>query len=575
MSFGGFLWRYLAPQRRRVVLLGLLLAASIGLQLANPQILRTFIDEATRGGELNALLQLAAVFFLVAVLNQGVAVAEVAVAENVGLIATNEIRSDLTQHCLELDLAFHRARTAGALIERVDGDVANLSNFFARFVVQIMGNAVLVVAMLALLFAVHPLIGASTTLLSLLAMVVLFGIRNVGSARWQTAREASADLFGFLEERLAGTEDIRSSGAVDYVLRRLAERNLALLRTQLVAMVIGVTSGNLGNLLLTLTTVAGLAVGAVLFRQGILTIGSVYLVFSYTQLLSRPIEQLSRQLQDLQKATASLERIRNLFAFHPSLIGGDRHLPAGPLSVELERLSFAYDDGAPVLRDVNLDIAAGEVVGLLGRTGSGKTSLARLVARLYDPIEGNVRVDGIDLREVATADLRHAIAVVTQDVQIFRGTVRDNLTVFDSSVSDGMIDAVLRDLGLDEWVGRLPNGMATELGSGGVGISAGEAQLLAFARVFLRNPGLVILDEASSRVDPATERRIENALDRLLVGRTVIIIAHRLSTVERADRIVILEDGAIVELGRRSDLAADPASRFARLLRVGLSEALA
>ncbi|HEX5414961.1 MAG TPA: ABC transporter ATP-binding protein [Chloroflexota bacterium] len=575
MSFRAILWRYLVPQRRRVTFLVLLLAASIGLQLANPQILRAFIDRTTSGGELSVLLQLAGLFVVVAVLNQGAAVAEVAVAENVGLTATNELRADLTQHCLELDLAFHRARTAGELIERVDGDVANLSNFFARFVVQIVGNGILVVAVLALLFAVHPWVGAATTLLAVIAMLVLYGVRNVGAGPWERARAASADLFGFLEERLAGTEDIRSSGAVDYVLRRLAERHRALLRTQLLAMVIGITAGNLGNLLLTLTTVVGLGIGAVLFRGGALTIGAVYLIYAYTRLLSRPIEQLSRQLQDLQKASASLERIRHLFALRPTLVGGRLRLPAGPLAVDLDRVSFAYDDGEPVLRQVEVLIEPGEVVGLLGRTGSGKTSLARLVARLYDPTDGAVRVGGINLRETSLADLRRAIGVVTQDVQIFRASVRDNLTLFDATISDDAIRTVLETLGLEEWARALPAGMASVLGTGAVGISAGEAQLLAFARVFLRNPGLVILDEASSRVDPATERRIESALDRLLVGRTAIIIAHRLATVERADRIVILDDGAVVEAGRRADLAADPTSRFARLLRVGLAEALA
>lgn len=575
VSFADLLRTYLTPQGRRVFALGGLLFVNIALQLAKPRILGSFIDQATGGGNSSVLLQLAAVFFLVAVLRQVVAIAETAVAENVGLTATNELRSDLTRHCLDLDLSFHRGRTAGELIERVDGDIANLSNFFARFVVQLAGNAILLVATLVLLFVVQFWIGTAITAFSLVALVALYRIRNLGAMRWDSARSASAELFGFLEERIAGIEDIRSSAAVDYVLRRLADRSANLLWTQRLASVIGVTSGNVGNLLLTVMTAIGLALGAVFFRQGGLTIGAVYLVFSYTQLLNRPIEELARQLQDLQKAVASVARIRDLLSVRPSLPSGTRQLPTGALPLQLDRVTFAYGEAGPVLREVSLEVPSGQVVGLLGRTGSGKTSLARLIARFYDPKDGAIRLGGVDLPEIAPAELRRAIGLVSQDVRVFHATLRDNLTLFRRGVSDDELLAALQEVGLGEWFATLPRGLETELGSRGAGLSAGEAQLLAFARVFLRDPGVVILDEASSRIDPATERQIEAALDRLLFGRTAIIIAHRLSTVQRADRIVILDDGAIVEEGRRSELAAQPSTRFARLLRVGLQEALA
>ncbi len=575
LDYADLLRRYLLPQRGRVAVLAGLLIAGIILQLANPQILRAFIDDALGGSQADRLLQLAGLFLVAAVLNQIVAIAETFVAENIGLIATNELRTDLTRHCLELDLSFHRARTPGELIERVDGDVANLSNFFARFVVQIIGNVLLLGAMLALLFAVHRWIGAAVSAFAVISLLVLFRLRDVGVPHWERARQASADLFGFLEERLAGTEDIRSSGAIDHTLFRLAEHSQALLRNERAASTIGSATASTGNLLLTLTTVVGLAVSAVLFQSGAITIGAVYLVFNYTQLLSRPIEQLTRQLQDLQKAAASLTRIRAIFAIRADLDrSGELRLPHGALSVELERISFGYVDDL-VLRNVNLSVSPGEVVGLLGRTGGGKTSLARLLARFYDPTSGTVRVGGVDLREVATEDLRRAVGVVTQDVHLFHATVRDNLTLFDRRIPDDRIRAVLEDLGLWDWVQSLPSGLETRLAGSGSGLSAGEAQLLAFARVFLKDPGVIILDEASSRLDPATERRIETALDRLLAGRTVIVIAHRLSTIERADSIVILENGEIRESGRRIDLLRDPSTHFAHLLRMGIEEALA
>lgn len=570
-----FLASYLRPQWPRLLTLAALLLGGTGLQLLGPQILRVFVDQATGGQDLDTLLRLAGLFLVVALVGQAAAIAEAFVAENLAQTATNELRADLTQHCLQLDLGFHNARTPGELIERVDGDVANLANFFSRFVVQVVGNAILLVAMLALLFGVTPTIGAGVSASAIAAIVALYWLRDAAVPRWTAARQASAELFGFLEERLAGTEDLRSAGAVDHTLRRLAARSHSLFRAERLRAAVGAATGRSATLFLTLTTAVGLGLSAVAFAQGSISIGSVYLVFSYTQLLRRPLDQFTRQIQDLQRALASLVRIRDLLATRSVLdTSGCAPLPRGALGVELDDVTFGYAPDDLVLRGVSLTIRPGEIVGLLGRTGAGKTTLARLVARFYDPIQGSVRVGGVDLRQASVAETRRAIGIVTQEVQLFHASVRDNITLFDRSISDERIVAVLRELGLWDWCQELPGGLDARLAPGGSSLSAGEAQLLAFARVFLRDPGLVILDEASSRLDPATERQIERALDRLLDGRTAIVIAHRLATVERADTIVILEDGAVCEHGPRRALAGDPSSRFARLRKVGLEEVL-
>jgi ATP-binding cassette subfamily B protein len=235
---------------------------------------------------------------------------------------------------------------------------------------------------------------------------------------------------------------------------------------------------------------------------------------------------------------------------------------------------WAQDEGA-ALRDVSFQLAPGAVLGLLGRTGSGKTTVARLLFRLYDPARGAVRLGGVDLRQGRVDDTRRRVGVVTQEVQLFHASVRDNLTFFDGAVSDARLHEVLRELELWPWLASLPQGLDSRLGPNGGGLSAGEAQLLALVRVFLKDPGLIILDEASARLDPATERRIERAIDRLLAGRTAVVIAHRLATVQRADQILLLGGGRVVEQGARAALAADPGSRFASLLRTGMAEALA
>jgi ABC-type multidrug transport system fused ATPase/permease subunit len=238
-------------------------------------------------------------------------------------------------------------------------------------------------------------------------------------------------------------------------------------------------------------------------------------------------------------------------------------------------VTFSYNGSDSVLNSLTFDLTPGSVLGLLGRTGSGKTTLARLIFRLYDPKSGHIEINGTDIRSAQLETLRRNIAIVTQDVQLFRASVRDNLTFFDRSVSDQHILSTLEDLELGDWLRTLPNGLDTQLDTGSRSLSAGEAQLLAFTRVFLRDPGLVILDEASSRLDPATEQRLERAIDKLLRNRTAIIIAHRLGTVHRADQIMILDGGSLGEYGNRQALAANPNSRFSQLLQTGLEEVLA
>jgi ATP-binding cassette subfamily B protein len=577
-------WRllrtYLRPLRARVVLLAGLLLTGIAFQVVNPQLIRTFIDRATGGDPLSDLLGLAIGFTVLAVGHQVLNVAATYVAEDVGWTATNEMRAVLAAHVLGLDLSFHKTITPGELIERIDGDVTTLSNFFSRFTIHVAGNVVLIVGILALLWRENLWVGAGLTAFALSAVVAMLRLQAVAMPWWKQVRARRAEFFGFVGEQLGGTEDIRASGAVPFMLHRFDR----VMRAWLPAAV----RARMGFSLLWGTSIITYIVGMCLvfwlgwrfFGNGTLTIGSVYLIFHYTEMLRQPIEQIRAQMEDLQRAGAGIARVEELFARTPRLdTSGTARLPEGPLSMHLEEVEFAYEDdesnGDPVLHGVELRLAPGRVLGVLGRTGSGKSTLARLLTRLYDPVAGEVRLGGLALPSVDVGDLRRRVGMVTQEVQLFRATVRDNLTFFDHRVPDERIWDVLFMLGLGDWAAGLDRGLDSVLETGSAGLSAGQAQLLAFARIFLREPGLVILDEASSRLDPATEVLIERAVDRLLDGRTGVVIAHRLATVERADDVVILEDGRVVEFGERVALAADPSSRFARLLRTGMEEVLA
>jgi ATP-binding cassette subfamily B protein len=426
-------------------------------------------------------------------------------------------------------------------------------------------------------------------------------------------------LFGFLEEHLAGTEDIRSSGATQYVMRGFFIRMKQLLQKALKAALMINILLNIIWFLFALGTATAFAISAYLFENTLVSMGTVYIIFMYTNMLERPIQTISRQLEHLQRASAGIIRIQELFNTQSKIKETpDPTVPYQPLigrepvSVTFDQVSFGYDDsismlkavknngngmkdgkGKPgesiipmleekeiVLKNIHFHLPPGKVLGLLGRTGSGKTTLIRLLFRLFDVDEGRIMIasDGYlmptDIRELPTSFLRNQVGLITQNIQLFNASVRDNLTFFDRTIDDETVLNAIHGLGLQPWFDALPEGLDTDLDSGGSSLSAGEAQLLAFTRIFLKDPGLIILDEASSRLDPATENLIERAVDNLVKERTAIIIAHRLNTVQRADEILILEDGQILEHSARKKLAADPSSHFYKLLQTGMEEVL-
>jgi ATP-binding cassette, subfamily B, bacterial len=610
-QYRGLLGTYLRPQRASVVLLTVLLFGGIGLQLVNPQIIRYFIDTARSRGPQGALLTAAALFLAFALTQRMIGIATTYVGENVGWKATNALRADLALHCMRLDMQFHQRRTPGELIERIDGDVTALSNFFSQLVIKVLGNGLLLIGILLLLFREDWRVGLGLSAYAVLTLLALLAVQRQAVMRWSGVSQVEAEQAGFLEERLSGTEDIRANGAEPYVMRRLYQLMRARLHWRRSAYIMEGLSFGITRLLYAVGYTLGLGLGVYLFRQGQATIGTVYLIIYYIGVLSRPLEEIKRQVGDLQKATASIGRVKELFSIELNVAETPRTLlPAGPLAAEFAGVSFGYDqvrtenreprtlesqlsvvsgqlqrttgDGQrttdngqrTILHDITFRLEPGKVLGVLGRTGSGKTTLTRLLFRLYDPNQGAIRLGGVDIRDVSLQDLRGRVGMVTQEVQLFQASVRDNLSLFNRRIPDDAMLSVLREIGLWDWFQSLPAGLDGQLEAGGAGLSAGQAQLLSFTRVFLKDPGLVILDEASSRLDPATERLLERAIDRLFQNRTGIVIAHRLATVQRADDILILEHGQIVEYGPRKELAARPDSRFAQLLRTGMEEVL-
>jgi ATP-binding cassette, subfamily B, bacterial len=563
---------YLLPYRNRVLLLALILLTSTGFQLALPQLLSHFIDVATAAEPIQLLLQIAIVFWIATFIGYLLNLARTYLKENIAWNATNRLRSDLAAHCLRLDLRFHHAHGPGELIERIDGDVSTLASLLSDLIFVAATDLLLRVGVLIVTLLENWQIGLAFIGFATFAMILLYSMRNIATKEFELDRQTRADLFSFLEERLAGTNDIRANGGAAYTLNRLFEtmrryahanmgayRKIIRLRTVMI-------------LLFSFGTILSLALGVVFYRNGAITLGMVFAIYTYMRMLAQPIERLTLQIQNFQTGSASIKRIEALRNTPISLIDGDRHLPDRPQPIHFENVDFGYADNALILQNLSFSIPPGETLGLVGRTGSGKTSIARLLMRFYDPQSGIIRVGDTDLRDVPLAELRTQVALVTQDVHVFSASVRDNLTFFDHSIADNELLSVIESLGLRPWFDRLPSGLDTLLEGGQ--LSAGEAQLIALARVFIKNPRIIILDEASSRLDPETEVFVDHAISRLLQNRTGILIAHRLTTLQRVNRIMVLREGEIVRYGKREELENNNESIFSQMLRSSTQQVL-
>ena len=576
-----FLTRYLVDCRGPVALLALLLLVHTAAGVYAPQLLRGIVDQLTARGASAALAHAAAWFLVVAAVRQLTRGAAAVIGENVSWIATNRVRTDLVRHTLGLDPGFVGRHPPGAMLERIDGDANQLAAFFSQFALRLLAAALLLAGILAALLIEDWKLFLALFLFAAAVTAMLLKLRSFGVPYYDRLREAAADLHGFVEERLAAIEEIKALGGLVHAVRRMTGLIGVQVHHAKRAYSLGTLVWPLVNVVMGIGTGLMMAWGGALALRGDMTLGTLYLMFSYINLLFWPFEDLAHQMEELQKAGGNVVRIGRLLDERSALADGTREtFPRRPASIALERVSFRYpgagaraaEQEEPVLSGLSLTIAPGRTLGILGRTGSGKTTIMRLLARLYDPQAGRITVDGVDLREFRLREVRDRIAVVTQDVQFFGATIRDNLALFDAAVDDRRIEGALDRLHLASWLAAQPDGLDTVLASAQLALSAGEAQRLALARVLLRDPDIVILDEAAARLDPVSEHDVEEALAELLVGRTGVVIAHRPGSVEKVDDILILERGRMVEYGPRQQLLADPGSRLHGLLALSTAE---
>jgi ATP-binding cassette subfamily B protein len=576
-EYQALLLNYLKPQKLKSIMLAIVLISGSGMSLLNPQILRHFIDTATSQGSLNTLLWLGVLFVGASLASQVLSIIMVYLGETVGWTATNALRVDLLNHCLRLDMSFHNKHTSGEMIERIDGDCNNLFAFFSGFVFQLVSSFVLWIGVMILLFIENLWIGSALMIFSVVTIFILIRTRGIATPWGRKELMARTNLLSFLEERVSGISDLHSSGGTPHVLSKFFQLHSSLFLAARKAWAINRTSTwGVSIILFAIGNIITFAISISLYRHGDITIGTIYLLFYYMEMLFRPLENITNHMQNLQSSSASIQRLNELrHTISAIQDNGYTKLSSGPVDVLFHKVSFAYGEKALVLEDVSFHLQPGKVLGVLGRTGSGKTTLTRLLFRMYEPTSGAICLNDTNIQSIPLSHLHQRIGIVTQEVQIIQGSIRDNLTFFNTSISDETILAAIDRLGLNEWFGTLKHGLNTELKSSGEGLSAGEAQLLAFTRVFLKDPSLIILDEFSSRLDVMTERWIERAVSGLFKNRTGIIIAHRLSTIQHVDEIMLVEEGTIVEYGGRKELAEDSHSKFHQLLKTGLEVQLA
>ncbi len=573
----GLIVRYLKPRLVPIVLLAFLVLVDAAAQLTLPGLLTLFVDNATTKTATGLLASIAIWYLGLSVARQFATSIQAYVAADVGMRATNKLRADLLKHAMGLDIAWHNATTPGALIERIDGDTSRLNTLLSTLLPQLIVNVLIMAGATIAFYVIDWRAGVLVTIVLPLALLFLQRLQTPITTAYAREREFASRLFGFIEERLAGTEDIRANGAVNHVMKRFFSASGAWAGPAMKANILGSLSWTVPSAINALISVLVVALGVWLVSIGSLTLGAVLALLRYTEVLSRPWFALGRQIQELLEAASSLTRINQLTALRPTIHDlGAKALPHSALSITFDHVGFAYPDGKEdVLSELSFEVQPGRILGLLGRTGSGKTTLTRLITRLHEHGAGNILLSGTRVNDLPLRHLRERVTLVTQDVQLFSATVRENVALFDPAISDDVIWLALERVGMRVWAEADPLRLDRVLTGIGNGMSAGQAQLLAFARAFTHDPGLVILDEASSRLDPATEQQLEYAIDRLLHRRTAIIIAHRLRTVERAHDILVLEDGKIVEFGDRMTLAGTPGTRYHALLNSGAEDLLA
>lgn len=550
-----FLW----PHRWRLLGALALVTIETALLQAGPLLTQIGIDDGVTQGDRGVLVAVALAYFVTIGLHAGISWFRVRYTGALGEGLSKSLRVRVFSHLQRQSLDFYTDEKAGVLMTRMTSDIEALSQLFQEGLVSFAVQGLTLVVITVILFLLNPTLAAITLALVLPITLLLSNwFRRRSDAAYGRVRDRIADVLSHLQESLAGVRVItahnrRRHNVVHHtnVVGEHKDANLDAIKAASIYTPATEATSVFGQAMI-------LLIGGRMVLDGTLAIGELTAFLLYLGAFFAPIQSLTQLYNGYQQGQAAVRKLHELLATPPSVpeADGAATLPLVRGDIELDRVTFGYTPGQPVLHDVSLSLAAGESLAVVGPTGAGKSTIAKLITRFYDPQLGTVRIDGHDLRTVSLTSLRTQLGVVPQEPFLFAGSVRDNVTFARPEATDDEVWGALAATGIDDLVRDLPQGLDTVVHERGSSLSAGERQLLALARAFLARPRVLVLDEATSNLDLRSEARVEHALDVLLEGRTAIIIAHRLATAMKADRIAVVDDGRIIELGSHEALIA-------------------
>jgi ABC-type multidrug transport system fused ATPase/permease subunit len=555
----GRMLAYLRPYRWRMALAFMFTLAESGLTLLTPYLFKVAIDQYITPGDLAGLtgvaLQIGAAFVGLFAVSSG----QRYLLSWVGQRVLANLRDQLFRQLQRLSLAYHDTHIVGVTVSRLINDVAEINELLSQGVITLLGDMLVLVGIIVVMVSMDPRLAALTfTVLPLMFLATYWFSRQARSAFRETRTKVAA-VVGDLAEDISGMRAIQAFAQEQASQERFSRVNVENRDAYIRAMSLSFIFLPAIEFLGMLATVIVLWFGGRAVTQGQVTLGVMVAFLSYVTRFFQPIQELSRLYTTLQSAMAGGEQVLKLLDTPPGVddLEGAVEMPPVTGKVELEHVTFRYREDTPeVLHDVSLAIQPGQTAALVGPTGAGKTSIANLAARFYDVTSGALRVDGIDVRQVTQESLRRQVRVVTQDPFLFSRSIAENIRYGQPQASDEAVEQAARLANAHDFIAALPQGYQTKVLEGGVNLSVGQRQLISIARAILADPRILILDEATASVDTLTEALIQQALERLLEGRTAIVIAHRLSTVRRADWIFVLNEGRIVEQGTHADLLA-------------------
>ena len=561
-----WLWPLVRPHRGLVLLASAAVLVQTGAVLAMPYLVKVAIDQGIVPKDLAVINRVALAYLVLAGVQFLAGRVEIETVARAGQRVLFTVRTKLFRHLQTLSLDFYERERTGRLVARMTADIDAMSDLVTDGLVTLVTALITMVGVAVILVVMDWQLALATLVVAPLIALAARSWRGWSADAYRQVRETHSVVTVQLQESLSGVRAIQSFRRERATAARLEEANhaerVAHWRT------IGLASFFFPGIefLGTAAMVVVLGVGGQRVLGGDLEIGVLAAFLLYLRNLFDPVQQLSELYDSFQSATAGAERVGAVLAEQPSVREAPDPVPLPDPrgEVRLEDVCFAYDQGPGVLHDVDLAVAPGTTLALIGPTGAGKSTVAKLIARFYDPLGGRITLDGVDLRQVRLADLRQAMGYVPQEGFLFSGTILDNIRFGRPGATRAEVEAAARAVGADQVIAGLPDGYDTQVGERGALLAAGERQLVAFARAWIADPALLILDEATSNLDAASEARITDALQRLRSGRTTIIIAHRLTTIAQADQIAVVEDGRIVESGTPAELRAR-GGRFADL----------